>query len=144
MGSGQSSHEKLQPVTINPKPIISNNNDEAVPTINNNNTATSTTTTTKKKKKEPPKNLTGFALVEYKCRKKRAKYDNCYKYKHSAFVAGSRLTDKDGEVDETSCEDLFDAYKDCIYKGMLKDRKGRGVASGQPESALGDFDDDED
>ena len=96
------------------------------------------------KKKTIPKNLTGFALVEYKCRKKRIRYDRCYRQKHSAFIVGSKLTDKDGDVDDAPCDELFEAYKDCIYKGMLKDRKKRGLPKAGSESALGDYYDDND
>ena len=86
-----------------------------------------------------PKNLKGFARVEYKCRKRRAKYDQCYQQKHSAFVVGSKLTDREGEVDDDSCEELFEAYKECVYKGMLKDRQNRGLPMAKPDSALFEF-----
>lgn len=96
-------------------------------------------TKTMKKKKIPP-NLKGFQLIEYKCRKKRRAYDICSNTKHTSFVAGQKVEDEDG--DELSCEDLFDIYKECIFKGMLKDRNKRGIKSATAESALGDYAED--
>lgn len=152
MGSSQSSPEKLKPATtsatgsnastatdtsnatgaLEQSPIIHNTNE-------NNNNSNNNINTEKKKKKAPPKNLTGYALVEYKCRKKKARYDRCYREKHGAFVIGRKILDSDGEVDETSCEDLFQSFQDCIYKGMMKDRKKRGLKTVGAESALGGY-----
>mmetsp|Transcript_20882 Transcript_20882/g.26352 ORF Transcript_20882/g.26352 Transcript_20882/m.26352 type:complete len:136 (+) Transcript_20882:133-540(+) len=135
MGSNQSSPEKIKS-TPDPS-LIQANVDNASATADKN-----TAEPEKKKKAPPPKNLTGFALVEYKCRKKRTRYDRCYRQKHSAFVVGSQITLDSGEADENPCDDLFEAYKDCIYKGMLNDRKKRGIKQASPESALGDYDED--
>lgn len=131
MGSTQSS-------SIPPAPSVPSNN-------TNSKEVEQKPSQIKQKKKSPPKNLTGYALVEYKCRKKRARYDQCHRQTHSAFVVGKKLFDKDGdEIDhKTSCEDLFEAYKDCIYRGMMKDRKERGLGAAKPESALGDYFDEE-
>ncbi len=120
-------------VTINSSSSSSNNNSD---TTNSDDKIS-----IPKKKKGSPKNLKGYALIEYKCRKKRAKYDQCYRQTHSAFVVGKKLFDTDGdEIDhKASCEELFEAYKDCIYKGMMKDRKDRGLSAAKPESALGDY-----
>ncbi len=95
----------------------------------------------KKQRRKPPPHLKGFALVEYKCRAKKRAYEMCHGNKHSAFVVGTKLRDDDG--DEASCEELFEIYKDCIYKGMLKDRQKRGVRAASEESALGVFAEDE-
>jgi hypothetical protein len=95
----------------------------------------------KRKKKTPP-NLHGFKLIEYKCRKKRRAYDLCSSTKHKSFVAGRKLEDEDG--DEQSCDDLFDIYKECIYKGMMADREKRGLKIPTDESALGGFVEDAD
>ncbi len=153
MGSTQSS-TSLPPPNASMNTTTDNNNHAKIKLTNDatnsnpNNDKVVTTNQEKKKKKKstPPKNLTGYALIEYKCRKKRARYDQCYQQTHSAFVVGKKLFDKDGdEIDhKTSCEDLFEDYKDCIYRGMMKDRKERGVGVAKPESALGDyFDNDE-
>ena len=91
-----------------------------------------------KKKKKKPKNLTGFQLVEYNCRKKRRAYDICHASKHKAFVGGKKLEDNEG--DEVSCEDLFEEYKECIYHGMYQDRLKRGIKTPlTEESALGTY-----
>ncbi len=172
MGSNQSSPEKINTIPASTRTVAgsgeganssatqsknfgtSTSNADADAVINNSSTdvnsnanMTTSKLAGKNNKKAPPKNLTGFALVEYKCRKKRMRYDKCHKQKHSAFVVGSKLTSTSakGEVEERSCDDLFEAYKDCIYKGMLDDRKKRGIKQASPESALGDFyDEDED
>lgn len=159
MGSDQSSLTTSQNNDVDK--ANNNNNSIITPesTTSISTAATTTTTTTKSSnsnesmKKTIPNNLTGYTLVEYKCRKKRARYDQCYRTKHSAFVVGSKVLisnknttqgSESGELEEASCEELFDAYKDCILKGMLKDRKGRGLPPPRAESALGDFDDEED
>jgi len=97
-------------------------------------------TTQPKKKKMPPPNLTGFALVEYNCRKVKRKYDICSRQKHSAFVIGKNHVDRDG--DEEECDDLFEVYKRCVFLGMKSDREKRNVGKPTHDSALGDFEDE--
>lgn len=142
MGSSQSASVKSSAVdkNMNINPTISNINNDRNASDGNGDLLNEKKDT---KKKTIPQNLSGFALVEYKCRKKRARYDRCYRQKHSAFIVGSKLIDKDGDVDETPCDDLFEAYKDCMYKGMLRDRKQRGLSKAGSESALGDYYDDD-
>ena len=98
---------------------------------------TNAASTNKKVIRKPPPHLKGFALIEYKCRHKKRAYDVCSSTNHKAFVAGSKLIDTDG--DEVSCDDLFETYKECIYKGMLKDRQKRGLKEAGEQSALGDY-----
>ena len=86
----------------------------------------------KKKKKSPPSNLKGFSLVQYKCRKKKAAYDRCYRQNHSSFLSGKKEED-DG------CEILFEAYRECVLLGMKKDREKRGLSPPNVESVLGEF-----
>lgn len=93
-----------------------------------------------KKKKKTPVNLEGFALVEYKCRKKKGRYDRCYAQKHSAFVSAKEFQDKNGE--DISCDDLFDSYRECILLGMKRLREERGLPNPNPESALGEFEEE--
>jgi len=132
MGSSQST-----PVAKSPD-LIKKQLDPATNAISNSSsTSTSTSTADKKKMKSPPQNLAGFDLIQYKCRKKKRTYDLCHSSKHKAFVNGKKLQDQEG--DELSCDELFDIYKDCIYKGMQQDRKKRGLASPTEESALGTF-----
>ena len=150
MGSTQSSPTSPTPLPI---PVSSNNN--LITTTNTNTThdpqeqqQQREEKKQKRKKKAPPKDLKGFALVEYKCRSKKRSYDKCYRKKHSAFVVGSKLmvdeggvktnaaNDEKGELEEVTCEDLFEEYKDCIYSGMLKDRKKRGLPSAKAPHCL--------
>ena len=89
--------------------------------------------------KKPKTKLTGFALVERKCRKKKRMYDTCSNKTHTAFVAGKEVDEGDNEA---SCDELFDIYKECIFLGMLKDRERRNVSAPKAESALADFKED--
>ena len=133
MGSSQSA-----PVTKSPD-FMKDELDPASDDFSDSSTGTTFTTfeTATKKKKSPPPNLAGFDLIQYKCRKKKQTYDLCHANKHKAFVNGKKLQDQEG--DELSCDELFDIYKDCIYKGMYKDRKKRGKKAPTEESALGTF-----
>mmetsp|Transcript_9885 Transcript_9885/g.14723 ORF Transcript_9885/g.14723 Transcript_9885/m.14723 type:complete len:137 (-) Transcript_9885:322-732(-) len=129
MGSQQSTNVAPPPNPTTDERIANETIDKSIP--NNEPTPVS-----KRKKKIPP-NLQGFALVEYKCRKKKRAYDICSNTKHKSFVAGLEYKNEDG--DEQSCEDLFDSYKECILKGMMKDREKRGLKPPTEESALGVF-----
>ena len=87
------------------------------------------------KKSRRPTNLSGFALVEYNCRKKKALYVRCQGSVHGSFLAGK-------ENDE-DCDDFFEAYKRCIFLGMQKDREKRGVGPASEGSALAEFEEEE-
>lgn len=83
-------------------------------------------------------NMTGFQLVQRKCRKKKRAYDKCYaQWYGGAFVSG--------KLEETreDCDDLFDAYKRCIFMGIREDRNRRGVGPPKPGSALAEFAEEE-
>lgn len=116
MGSSQSTEENTSPIKETSESSSINVTNE------------------KETKKSKPK-LTGYALVERKCRKKKRMYDICYQKKHSAFIMGKKVEDDE----EEDCDDLFEAYKDCIFLGMLKDREKRNKPPPRPESALADF-----
>ena len=146
MGSNQSTISSSSSTNNNSNTTKVLSSNDVVTNSNNNNNNNNT-------KKHNNQNRTGYALVEYKCRKKRKKYDLCYQSKHSAFVLGSKLLQKQkqdeyeqrhehehGEsfTEEVSCEELFELYKDCIYQGMLKDRQKRGLPPPKQESALGE------
>ena len=105
--------------------------------VDSDTTITYEPTTNQKKKKSPPPHLKGFQLVEYKCRKKKRNYDLCHSTKHKTFVVGKKFEDQKGN--ERDCDDLFEIYKECIYKGMLKDREKRGLKPPTEESALGGY-----
>mmetsp|Transcript_19999 Transcript_19999/g.23899 ORF Transcript_19999/g.23899 Transcript_19999/m.23899 type:complete len:143 (+) Transcript_19999:160-588(+) len=138
MGSRQSSPSTGTDQT----PTINETTHQQSNDVHSTTTNTTTTTNTKKKKKRPPppKNLQGFALVEYKCRRTKQIYDRCYAQKHSAFVSGTELQDAKGE--EIVCDDLFDAYRECVLFGMRRLREERGLPPPGKESALGDFEEE--
>ena len=82
--------------------------------------------------------LTGFDLIQYQCRKKKRKYDRCYKkWYGSTFTVGQ--LDKDARED---CDDLFEAYQNCILMSMKKDRDRRGVGKANKDSAIGTFEEE--
>mmetsp|Transcript_9849 Transcript_9849/g.14801 ORF Transcript_9849/g.14801 Transcript_9849/m.14801 type:complete len:133 (+) Transcript_9849:125-523(+) len=125
MGSGQSlpaEIKKTAPIETPSESSSSSTNDHS---------------SNKKVRRKSPPHLKGFALIEYKCRQKKRAYDVCSSTNHKAFVAGLKVIDIDG--DEISCDDLFDTYKECIYKGMLKHRQKRGLKEAGGQSALGDY-----
>jgi len=90
----------------------------------------------KKKKKSQFPTLKGFQLVEHNCRKKRRSYDRCSNKTHSSFLSGKKK-------EEESCDDLFETYKNCIFKGMKNDRDQRNLPPPATESALGEFEEEE-
>ena len=82
--------------------------------------------------------LTGFDLIQYQCRKKKRKYDRCYKsWYGSTFTVGQ--LDRDARED---CDDLFEAYQNCMLMSMKKDRDRRGVGKANEDSAIGTFEAD--
>eukprot|EP00978_Attheya_sp_CCMP212_P025527 scaffold82278_cov48-Attheya_sp.AAC.3 len=88
--------------------------------------------------KDEKNKLTGFALVEHKCRKKKKSYETCYaQWYGSSFAVGKLQSDERGE-----CDDLFDDYRECVLKGMQRDRDRRGLPAPGPESMLSELDDE--
>ena len=59
---------------------------------------------------------TGIALVEHRCRKKKAAYDKC----HSSWYNDRFLKMK--SIDQAEdCGDLFEAWRQCYLKNMKKE-----------------------
>mmetsp|Transcript_23967 Transcript_23967/g.43332 ORF Transcript_23967/g.43332 Transcript_23967/m.43332 type:complete len:112 (-) Transcript_23967:684-1019(-) len=84
--------------------------------------------------------LTGFALVQHKCRKKKKSYETCYaQWYGSSFAVGKLQSDE-----RVDCDDLFDDYRGCVLKGMQRDRDRRGLPAPGPESMLSELDDEND
>jgi hypothetical protein len=86
-------------------------------------TTTTTTTTTTKKQLTKDGSLVvvgGIALIEYKCRKKKRAWGRCVKehYEHK-FLSGKSI-----EPAEADCDELFERYRQCYMRGMLKQRQG--------------------
>ena len=82
--------------------------------------------------------LTGFDLIQYQCRKKKRKYDRCYTSWYGSTFTVAQL-DKDARE---GCDDLFEAYQNCILMSMKKDRDRRGVGKANEDSAIGTFEAD--
>ena len=83
----------------------------------------SETTTSTRTKQEPtivvdPKeaSLSGMALVQYKCRKRKKLYDRCV----SRWYSREFLPGKSIQQDQ-ACGDLFDQYRACVLKGIKKE-----------------------
>jgi hypothetical protein len=58
-------------------------------------------------------NLEGMALVNYKCKKRKKKYDKCTKdWYNKQFITGKSMNQ------EETCGDLFENYRTCILKGI--------------------------
>ena len=96
--------------------------------------------------------LTGFPLVQHKCRKHKRKYDKCYNqwYKTSFLAVGPAGMNKtDGATDKVKkgaptrdeCNDLFEIYRKCIYYKMKEEREkqGLGVETLKKGSAIREF-----
>jgi hypothetical protein len=58
-------------------------------------------------------NLSGMDLVNYKCAKKKARYDKC----SSDFYQKEFLTGKSMSQAEV-CDDKYQAYRTCVLKGI--------------------------
>ena len=80
------------------------------------------------------KQLTGFELVQFKCRRRKRSYDKCYGDLHQSFTTG-----KSGRDDQDQCEDLFQDWQRCILVGMQKDRDRRGLGKAKEGSAIAEF-----
>jgi hypothetical protein len=58
-------------------------------------------------------NLEGMALVNYKCKKRKKKYEKCTSEWYSKqFMTGKSMNQ------EEICGDLFEKYRTCILKGI--------------------------
>ena len=103
------------------------------------------------------KNLTGFALVQHKCRKHKRSYDKCYHQWYRSSFLGVQLTPTSSSQKNTTtqnpaptpsrddCDDLFEKYRTCIYRKLQKEREkqGLGVETLTKGSALREFREEE-
>jgi hypothetical protein len=77
------------------------------------------------KRKKPPSNISGPALVEYKCRKKKKAFTRCVGgWYNDRFLPGKALED---ERSEENCEELFEVFKQCYVRGMVAEQKKKGL-----------------
>lgn len=86
------------------------------------------------KKKSPPKDLSGVRLVEYKCRRKKRAWSDCVGTFYGRFSSGKVL-----EEEEADCDDLFEKYRECYMKGMLKEREKKGLNPPKDGTMLAEF-----
>mmetsp|Transcript_17428 Transcript_17428/g.49888 ORF Transcript_17428/g.49888 Transcript_17428/m.49888 type:complete len:149 (-) Transcript_17428:75-521(-) len=137
MGSSQSKDQAQQQMAA---PMISTDSPARAANTDSNNDDGSRNEERRRREGSKTNNdkssqLTGFDLIQYQCRKKKRRYDQCYKkWYGSTFTAGQ--LDKDARDD---CDDLFEAYQQCILIGMKKDRDRRGVGKANEDSAIGTF-----
>ena len=86
------------------------------------------------KNENPRKERKGYDLVQYKCRRRKAAYDRCY----SDWYSKRFLTAEDINRDET-CDGLFEKWRECMLRGMLKEREREGLPPPHKGSILGEF-----
>eukprot|EP00977_Amphora_coffeiformis_P004355 scaffold923_cov171-Amphora_coffeaeformis.AAC.13 len=60
--------------------------------------------------------LSGMALVNYKCRKRKKVYDKCVSNWYSQEFLPGKSVDQEG-----ACGELFENYRTCILKGIRKE-----------------------
>lgn len=89
-----------------------------------------------KPKSKQSKNLSGFARVQHKCRRKKRAYDACYSQLYGGFLLAK-------ETDSTGCDEVFEDWRACILRGMKKDREKRGLPRPKKESILAELDEDD-
>ncbi len=78
--------------------------------------------------------LSGIALIEYKCRKKKRAWSTCVKdhYEHK-FLPGQSLEP------EEDCDDLFELYRQCYMRGLLKERQKKNTGPPKEGTMLHQF-----
>lgn len=92
-----------------------------------------------KKSRKPPPNLSGTALVEYKCRKKKKAYTKCVAGWYNNRFLQAKALEQEGD-----CDDLFESFRQCYMRGMLKERQKKGLDAPREGTILAEFIDEED
>ena len=91
----------------------------------------------KKQRDEPA--LSGMALVEYKCRKKKRRYDKCVSEWYKRDFMGAKSMDQD-----EACGDVFELYRTCMLRGIKKEVWDKqGLPPPKEGSALAELEDDD-
>ena len=113
MGNQSSSPMETNPSSAN------QHDDSAVPSIVvSNNESPSRLDTSRIAR--PNKKLDGMALIQYKCRRSKAKYETCV-----SDWYGNEFMKGDYANQEEACGDLFETYKKCVLKGVRKEFWGK-------------------
>mmetsp|Transcript_431 Transcript_431/g.705 ORF Transcript_431/g.705 Transcript_431/m.705 type:complete len:140 (+) Transcript_431:33-452(+) len=86
------------------------------------------------KQKKKVEGLSGVALIEYKCRKKKRAWSRCVAdhYEHK-FLPGKALEP------EEDCDDLFERFRQCYMRGLLKERQNKGMPPPKEGTMLHEF-----
>ena len=72
--------------------------------------------------------------VDYQCRKQKRAWSRCVSnHYEKKFLPGKSLEP------EEDCDDFFDSFRDCYMRGMLKQRKEKGMAPPAKDSMLYEF-----
>lgn len=88
----------------------------------------------KRTTKLDPTQLTGVALIEHKCRKKKRAWSKCVSdHYEQKFLPGKALEP------EEDCGTLFDVYRTCYMKGMLHERQRMGAPPPKEGTMLYEF-----
>eukprot|EP00934_Nitzschia_sp_Nitz4_P007923 Nitzschia sp. Nitz4//scaffold15_size197535//69719//70123//NITZ4_001574-RA/size197535-processed-gene-0.69-mRNA-1//-1//CDS//3329537703//7913//frame0 len=127
MGSNQSSPAQ-ETTPVQPEIKASASDD------NTSSDATTSTDSTKNTKK-PRKVRTGVALIEYECRPYKKAWSSCVGKSYRKFSSGTMVEDDQ----ETDCDDLFDKYRQCYLRGMLKERQKKGLDPPKEGTMLAEF-----
>mmetsp|Transcript_133942 Transcript_133942/g.199199 ORF Transcript_133942/g.199199 Transcript_133942/m.199199 type:complete len:132 (-) Transcript_133942:126-521(-) len=92
-----------------------------------------------RKKRQPPLHLSGPKLVEFKCRKKKREWTTCLgSWYDQRFLPGKAL-----EEEQADCDDLFERFKECYMRNMLKEREKKGLGPPKGDTMLAEFLEDE-
>mmetsp|Transcript_12446 Transcript_12446/g.25699 ORF Transcript_12446/g.25699 Transcript_12446/m.25699 type:complete len:123 (+) Transcript_12446:101-469(+) len=84
--------------------------------------------TTKPKKKRNKKS------IDYQCRKQKRAWSQCVSdHYQKKFLPGKSLEP------EEDCDDLFETFRECYMKGMLKQREEKGMTPPAKDSVLHEF-----
>mmetsp|Transcript_7256 Transcript_7256/g.14898 ORF Transcript_7256/g.14898 Transcript_7256/m.14898 type:complete len:138 (-) Transcript_7256:306-719(-) len=72
--------------------------------------------------------------IDYKCRKQKRGWSRCISnHYEKQFLPGKSLEP------EEDCDDLFDSFRDCYMRGMLKQRQAKGLAPPKKDSMLHEY-----
>jgi len=123
MGSGQSTSAG----NPNPSATTSFQTLDKLEINNDENSVIAVEKKTRKKKRN--KNS-----VDYECRKQKRSWSRCVStHYEKKFLPGKSLEP------EEDCDDLFDSFRDCYMRGMLKQRQEKGLAQPKKDSMLHEF-----
>mmetsp|Transcript_6987 Transcript_6987/g.17065 ORF Transcript_6987/g.17065 Transcript_6987/m.17065 type:complete len:124 (+) Transcript_6987:210-581(+) len=72
--------------------------------------------------------------IDYQCRKQKRVWSQCVSdHYQKKFLPGKSLEP------EEDCDDLFETFRECYMKGMLKQRQEKGMAPPAKDSVLYEF-----